>query len=155
MGTVEENKGGRKEKMNDEVEATKRANVEGLNKTAKKHFEKEKVVLCNSCGKELREEDGEFLTDYEFCNELRTQYINLCKECCKNLEEPPEIIVIRDIPYEQVKKEIAEYYESLKDGEAAYPSDVSLILKLDFEQTIKAVDELIEEGVLEVLEEGK
>ena len=139
--------------MNDNIEATKRANVEGLNKTAKKHFEKDKVVLCNLCGIELKEEDGEFLNDYEFCNELRTQYINLCKECSKRLEKPPEIIIIRDIPYEQVKKEIDDYYFNLKVGEVAYPSDVSLILKLDLEQTMKAVDELIEEGRLGVEEE--
>lgn len=113
------------------------------------------VDRCNSCGRELKEEDGEFVGDYEFCNDLNVQCINLCKECRANLEKPPEIIEIRDIPFEQAKKEIAEYCASLKGEEVVYPSEIMDILKLDLKQTVKAVDELIEEGKLEMAEEEK
>ena len=108
---------------------------------------------CNSCGKELKESDGEFLGDYEFCNDLNVQCINLCKECRTSLEEPPEIIEIRDIPFEQAKKEIDEYCANLKDKEIVYSSEIMDILKLDLEQTVKAVEELIKEGKLEIAEE--
>ena len=111
---------------------------------------KEDIDRCNSCGRELKEEDGEFLGDYEFCNDLHVQCINLCKDCRTSLEEPPDIIVIRDIPFEQAKKEIAEYCANLKGEEIIYPSDIVNILKLDLEQAFKAVDELIKEGKIEI-----
>ena len=117
--------------MTDNVEATKRANVEGLNKVALAHFMKESK------------------------DEGLKKWIDLYNTGVweEDEEESSEIIIIRDIPFEQVKKEIDEYYGNLKDGEVAYPSDVSLILKLDLEQTMKVVDELIGEGRLEVEEE--
>ena len=112
----------------DNVEARKRANVEELNKTALAHFMKE------SKDEGLKKWIGLYNTGVWEEEE----------------EESSEIIEIRYIPYEQVKKELAEYYDNLKDGEVAYPSDVSFILKLDLEQTMKAVDELIKEGRMEV-----
>lgn len=117
--------------MTDNVEATKRVNVEELNKTALAHFMKESK------------------------DEGLKKWIDLYNTGVWEVdeEESSDIIIIRDIPYEQVKKEIDDYYDNLKDGEVAYPSDVSFILKLDLEQTMKAVDELIEEGRVEVEEE--
>ena len=113
----------------------------------------EEANRCNLCGKELKESDGENWADYEYKNELNAQCIYLCKECRTSLKTPPEIIQIRDIPFEQAKKEIAEYCANLKDKEIIYPSDIVNTLKLDLEQTIKAVDELIKEGKIEIAEE--
>lgn len=112
---------------------------------------------CNSCGKELKEEDGEFVGDYHFYNLVlpHTQCINLCKDCRTQLEKPPEIIQIRGIPFEQAKKEIAEYCANLKDEEVIYPSEIVNILKLDLEQIMRAVDELIKEGKIEIAKEEK
>ena len=111
------------------------------------------IDRCNSCGIELKEEDDEFVGDYIFSNLAYTQRINLCKECRTNLEKPPEVIEIRDIPFEQAKIEIAEYCKNLKDEEIIYPSEIVNIMKLDLEQAMKAVDELIKEGKIEIAEE--
>lgn len=58
-----------------------------------------------------------------------------------------ETIELRDVSLKQAKDEILKYYDEL-EGKVAYPSDVSLILRLDLELTMKAVEELISEGEL-------
>ncbi|MHC1599323.1 MAG: hypothetical protein ACXQS5_00655 [Candidatus Methanospirareceae archaeon] len=58
------------------------------------------------------------------------------------------VVEVRETTIEEAKKEILEYYEKHKD-EVIYPDDIADELGLDLKITVKAVEELTEEGKLE------
>jgi len=58
------------------------------------------------------------------------------------------VVEVRETTVEKAKEEILEYYEKHKDEEI-YPDDVADELGLDLKITVKAVEELTEEGKLE------
>lgn len=62
-----------------------------------------------------------------------------------------KVIDVEDIPFEEAKKKIYEYYKT-HENEAAYPDEIADELRLDLKVTIKAVDELLKEDKFEVAE---
>ncbi len=62
-----------------------------------------------------------------------------------------KVIDVEDIPFEKAKKKIYEYYKT-HENEAVYPDEVADELGLDLKVTIEAVEELLKEDRLEVIE---
>lgn len=78
------------------------------------------------------------------------------KEITEKLESvmnsPVNIKVdVEDIPFEKVKEKIYEYYK-IYENEAVYPDEVADELGLDLKVTMEAVEELLKEDRLEVVE---
>ena len=61
------------------------------------------------------------------------------------------IIDVKDIPFEEAKKKIYEYYKA-HENEAVYPDEIADELELDLKITMEAVEELLKEDKLEVAE---
>ena len=57
-------------------------------------------------------------------------------------------IEIIDTPYDEVKSKVLAYYNSHGEN---YPDDIAIELKIDLKTVIKAVEELIADGKLEVV----
>lgn len=62
-----------------------------------------------------------------------------------------KVIDVEDIPFEKAKKKIYEYYR-IHENEAVYPDEVADELGLDLRVTMKAVEELLKEDRIEVVE---
>ena len=62
------------------------------------------------------------------------------------------IVEIRDLPQEEIKKQVLEYYQS---HGPVYPSDIADALGLSFEAVFNAVDELVKGGFLEAKSEDE
>lgn len=71
-------------------------------------------------------------------------------EPAKPAVETDLVVTLRDIPREQAKAEVLEYYQALEAGRAVYPSDVANKLQLDAELARDLTMELTAEGDLEV-----
>lgn len=82
-------------------------------------------------------DDGLFLNDEEFV-------IEAIKEKLQNMEEK----TLRDIPYEQEREEIIEYFEENKICDAL---DIADALNLDVFEVNEIMVELIKEGIIEEL----
>lgn len=61
------------------------------------------------------------------------------------------IIDVKDIPFEEAKKKIHENYKT-HENEAVYPDEIADELGLDLKITMRAVEELLKEDKLEVVE---
>lgn len=61
------------------------------------------------------------------------------------------VIDVKDIPFEEVKKKIHEYYKT-HEKESVYPDEVADELDLDLKVTMRAVEELLKENKLEAVE---
>jgi DNA-binding MarR family transcriptional regulator len=83
--------------------------------------------------------------------ELENQF-SLLKEIIEDPLSEISIIDIREITIKEAKKIILEFYES-HDTQSIYPSEVADELGLDLETTAKAIDELLKEEKLEVVNE--
>lgn len=66
--------------------------------------------------------------------------------------EDEHVIVVREIPYEEVKRMVEEYLAD-KEGEILDALEIADVLRLPFEDVHRAVLELIEEGKVEIAEE--
>lgn len=66
--------------------------------------------------------------------------------------ESENVIIVREIPYEEAKK-IVEEYLAKKEGEILYPSEIAEALQLPYDQVHEIVLELIEEGKVKIAED--
>jgi hypothetical protein len=66
-------------------------------------------------------------------------------EASRNQADPPGDIHLRDIPHEQAKKEIADFF-SERQGKVIYTSDVAAELNLSYLLVEEVIGELEDEG---------
>jgi len=64
--------------------------------------------------------------------------------------EPDTVIELRDIPYEDAKAEIKQYFDA-HHGEDIDASDIQLVLGIDIRMAIQICDELEQEGQIKGL----
>ena len=76
------------------------------------------------------------------CKALK-KMINQLSKNIENIEN--DYIEIRDIPYDQAKKEIAKYFKE-HDGENIDPADIEENLGIEFEMAFAICEELEAEG---------
>jgi hypothetical protein len=78
--------------------------------------------------------------------------VSLLEEIIEGPFSEIKVINVRETTIEEAKKMIYQYYES-HDTQSIYPSEAADELNLDLETAVKAIDELLEEGKLEVVSE--
>ncbi|MGC1120834.1 MAG: hypothetical protein WBA22_07045 [Candidatus Methanofastidiosia archaeon] len=78
--------------------------------------------------------------------------LNLLKKIVEDPFSEINVVDVREITIEEAKKIILEYYES-HDTQSIYPSEIADRLNLDLKTTVKAIDELLKEEKLEVINE--
>jgi hypothetical protein len=93
----------------------------------------------------IRRKDDEIASLKSVIHQMRSEIKNI-KE--KLVETPIKmnIIELREIPKNEAKQEILDYYQS---HDTVFPSDVASDLGLDLKMTIQIVKELVHEGKLE------
>jgi len=68
----------------------------------------------------------------------------------RNYQKSPiqiRVVEVHEKPIDEIRKLVLEYYNT---HEVAYPDEVAEILKVDLRKVIEVVDQLIEEGKIEV-----
>jgi len=97
-------------------------------------------------GRRKKRTESEVITELQKqINQLKTEVTSLKQR--QNSEVKIHYIEIVELPFDEVKKQVLEYYN--KNGEN-YPDDIAADLRLDLKTVIKAVQELIHEGKLQL-----
>ena len=97
-------------------------------------------------GRRKKRTENEMITELQKqINQLKTEVTGLKQR--QNSEVKIHYIEIVELPFDEVKKQVLEYYN--KNGEN-YPDDIAADLRLDLKTVMKAVQELIHEGKLQL-----
>lgn len=119
--------------------------------------ERQHDIQISVIGPESIPSDWKLKLNYEIAwmrdriEELEYQLSQL-KEIVEDPFSEVNIVDVREITIEEAKKIILEYYES-HDTQSIYPSEIADRLNLDLKTTVKAIDELLKEEKLEVINE--